>query len=380
MKPEKIASQMALNPDIVFLDHAAFSPMPKRTAMIMASFTKAKAEFGTLAPEFDFLEFWEEKMPQALQITADIIGGDPEGVGFTRSTLQGLHTVVEGFPWKSGNSLLINDLEFTTNSFVHQIIAKKNGLDLRVVKNHNGILQLEDFETLIDKHTKIVALSLVQFSNGFRAPIKEIAKLVHEVDGYLLIDGIQAVGAMPVDCKELGIDALAAGGYKWALGPFLTGYVWTTKELHELLVPSFVGWWSSENPLEMSHCDFIPAKTGRHYEPSPAWEILGMIESFKFLLEIGLQNIFSNILTVNDYLVERCEEANIEVYSSMVPDHRSGIINLGWSKMDAVKIVNKLKQQSIAVSPRAGRIRVSPHGYNTKEDIDRFIDVLITLK
>jgi cysteine desulfurase/selenocysteine lyase len=375
MKPAEIAAQMALEPGIAHLDHAAFSPLPKRTHKILTSLVDGKAKQGTLG--FNFEDFVQEKIPWGKQITAKLIGGDADGVAFTRSTLQGIHTVVEGFPWKKGDNLVITDMEFTTNSYVHQIIAQKYKLKLRVVPSHGGILKLEDFNRLIDDQTRIVALSLVQFSNGFRAPIKEIGKLIHEKGGYLLVDGIQAVGALPVHCEEMGIDALAAGAYKWGLGPFLTGFLWVTEELRQLLAPSFVGWWSIDDPVKkMSHCEFQPASTAQHYEPSPTFEVLGMIESYQFLLECEIENVWANIRTVTDHLVSRCEELGIEVYSSMVPDHRSGIVSIGWADMDSVKIGEKLRKKQIAVSPRAGAIRVSPHGYNSKEDIDRLVDEL----
>ncbi|MFX1513170.1 MAG: aminotransferase class V-fold PLP-dependent enzyme [Promethearchaeota archaeon] len=380
MKPEEILSQMALDPEIAYLDHAAFSPLPKKTNELLQGLLKGKAQFGTLAPEFDILKMLQEDIPEGLQLISNLIGGDPNGIGFTRSTLQGIHTVVEGLPWQAGDSLIINDLEFTTNSFVHQVIAKKYGLDLRIVSNENGILKLEDFEKLIDEQTRIVALSYVQFSNGFRSPVSEIAKLVHEVGGYLLIDGIQAVGAMPINCKEEGIDALATGAYKWGMGPFMTGFLWVAETLREILVPSFVGWWSAEDPFQMSHHEFVPNKSGQHFEPSPSFTVLGMIESFDFLLNIGLSNVFSNILAATDHLVKRCEEADININSSLEPSHRSGIVNIGWPGMDAVEIWKQLKQELIAVSPREGGIRVSPHAYNTEEDIDRLINALEVLK
>ncbi|MHA2369429.1 MAG: aminotransferase class V-fold PLP-dependent enzyme [Candidatus Hodarchaeales archaeon] len=381
MKPAEIAMQMALEPGIAYLNHAAFSPLPKRTYKILASHLDARAKQGSTASELDIKEYMEEKTPHGKQVIAKLIGGDATGVAFTRSTLQGLHTVVEGFPWKKGNNIVINDMEFTTNSFVHQVITKKNDLDLRVVPNHHGTLRVDDFERLIDEQTRLVAISLVQFSNGFCAPIKEIANLVHEVGGYLLVDGIQAVGAMPVDCKAMAIDALAAGAYKWGMGPFSTGFLWVTSELQSILAPSFVGWWSIEDPLEkMSHCEFVPASTGQHYEHSPSFESLGMIESYEFLLECSIDAIWNNIRSVTDHLVTRCEESGIQVYSSMVPDHRSGIVSIGWSNMNAIKIEHQLRKEQIAVSPRAGAIRVSPHAYNSKNDVDRFIDALTTIK
>jgi selenocysteine lyase/cysteine desulfurase len=381
MKPAEIAMQMALEPEIAYLDHAAFSPLPKRTHKLLSSHLDARAKQGTTASELDIKEYIEEKTPHGKQVIAKLIGGDATGVAFTRSTLQGLHTVVEGFPWKKGNNIVINDMEFTTNSFVHQVIANKNDLDLRVVPNHHGTLRIEDFAGMIDGQTRLVAISLVQFSNGFRAPIKEIANLVHEAGGYLLVDGIQAVGAMPVDCKAMAIDALAAGAYKWGMGPFSTGFLWVTSDLQSILTPSFVGWWSIENPLEqMSHCEFVPASNGQHYEPSPSFEALGMIESYEFLLECSIDAIWSNIQSVTDHLVTRCEESGIQVYSSMVPSHRSGIVSIGWPKMDAIEIYKRLSEAQIAISPRAGAIRASPHGYNTIEDIDRLIGTLTAIK
>ncbi len=379
MKPDEIASKMALNPQITYLDHAAFSPLPKRTKMVMERQLTAKAIHGTLSPEFSIQKFVGEEIPRTKGITAELIGGDVDGIAFTRSTLQGIHTVVEGFPWNFGDNMVINDLEFTTNSYVHQVVSKKQKISLRVVPNQNGILNIEDFETAIDSRTKLVAISLVQFSNGYRAPIEEIANLIHDVGGYLLVDGIQAVGALPVNCRELGIDALAAGAYKWALGPFGTGFLWISDEndFRRDLKPSFVGWWSAKDGIRnMSHCKFDPAPDGQHFEPSPYFEISGMVESFQFLLDIGLHNVWSNIKSTTDYLIKRCEENQIHVFSPIEPSQRSGIVSIGWHGIDPLRIAEDLHRQNIAISPRSGALRVSPHAYNSKKDIDHLIDAL----
>ena len=139
MKPEEIAEKMSVDPNIIYLNHAAFSPLPKRTTSLFHSLINDKAQYGTLGEHFQDQIWKEEYLPCIKENTSKMIGGHPEGLGFIRSTLQGIHQVVEGLPWKNGENIVITDMEFNTNSFVHQVVAKKNNLDLRVVENKNGI-------------------------------------------------------------------------------------------------------------------------------------------------------------------------------------------------------------------------------------------------
>jgi selenocysteine lyase/cysteine desulfurase len=265
-------------------------------------------------------------------------------------------------------------MEFMSNLYPWQALAKHK---LRVIRNRDGILRMEDFSEAIDTKTRVVAVSYVQYANGFRIDLKELSKIAHENDACIVTDAVQAVGQMPLDMSKLGVDFLATSGYKWLLSPISTGFLYVKKELFEELWPTIVGYRSDENPMQFGFREFQAAHTARRYEAGqlnfPGFA--GMNESIGLLQEVGVDKIRVRILSLVDRVVDGLKHStSVHVKSCLDEAFRSGILNLACRDPDSV--AKRLLQRGIVISVRGEGLRISPHFYNTESEIDKLVSEL----
>jgi selenocysteine lyase/cysteine desulfurase len=184
---------------------------------------------------------------------------------------------------------------------------------------------------------------------------------------------------MPVNVRKEGVDFLASGGYKWLLSPIGVGFLYVKKEHLEKITPSILGYRSDREVYDLYYRKLSLAESARRFEHGqrnfPGFA--GMMESMKLLLEVGLKEIQKRVWGLSDRIVEGARELGIETNSPINARNRSGIVNLGLQNSE--KLEEQLLSRGIVVSARKG-IRVSPHFYNTEEEVERFLSVLEELK
>jgi selenocysteine lyase/cysteine desulfurase len=239
---------------------------------------------------------------------------------------------------------------------------------------------MEDFVQAIDQRTRVVAVSHVQYANGFRINLEELSKIAHENNAYLASDAVQAVGEVPVSVSELGVDFIATSGYKWLLSPISTGFLYVRRAVFEDLWPTIVGYRSDEEATEFRFRELSLAHTARRYEAGqlnfPGFA--GMRESIALLQEVGLDNIWARIISLVDRLVEGLKRnANVKVRSYLEPEFRSGIVNLACQNPESA--VKRLEERGVMISVRGGGLRISPHFYNTEGEVDKLLSELNAL-
>lgn len=357
-----------------YFDHAAVGPLPTRTVEAANRVTEEKCD-GDL-----HWGSWEDTAEAVRNSIATLIGASVEEIALVHSTSQGIAIVANGLSYEKGCNIATCDMEFMSNLYPWQALAKRHGLELRVVRNRDGILRMEDFSEAIDAKTRVVAISYVQYANGFRIDLEELSKIAHENDAYVVTDAVQAVGQMPVDVSKLGVDFLATSGYKWLLSPISTGFLYVKRALFEELWPTIVGYRSDENPMEFNFREFQPAHTARRYEDGqlnfPG--LAGMKESITLLQEVGLEVIRTRTLSLVDRMVDGLKRnMGVQVKSCLDEAFRSGIVNLACR--DPESVAQQLLQRGIVVSVRGGGLRISPHFYNAEDEIDKLVSELNAL-
>ena len=373
---DELRAQFPVIKRYTYLNHAAVGPLPQRVLDEVSRINQDKGYSGGL----HWMD-WEEEAEETRKIIARFINADPEEIAFAQNTSAGLSIIANGINWEKTDNIVINDLEFPSNIFPWQIQAKRHGLVTKTVQQRNEELAIEDFEEKIDRHTKIVAVSHIQFSNGFKVDLQRLSKLAHENGGYVVTDAVQSLGQMPIDVKKLDVDFLATSGYKWLLSPIATGFLYIKKELIDEIEPSIVGYRTDENYHEYSYRTIRPALTARRFEHGqinfPG--IAGMRAAIELLDSFGIYNIEKRIRKLVDHLIADISELRgLKVLSSMKPEHRNGIIKVGGLD-NPDDVVKKLKEENIVISSRAGGLRISPHFYNTEKEIEQLLDVLSLL-
>ena len=368
---EKARSKLPVTGKYIYLDHAAAVPLPDSVVEAVRASTAQKL-YGDV-----FWDYWERTAETTRRAIAKLINARIGEVALIPNTSEGLGIVGNGLEYKPGENIVTSNLEFTSNSFVWQAVCKRHRMEFRAVPARGESLELGDFRTVVDKKTRLVAISHVQFSNGFKVDMKELCDVAHERGAYVVTDAVQSVGQMPVDVKHLDVDFLACSGYKWLLSPIATGFLYVRKDLIDTVYPTLVGYRSAGVPDGFTLRTFRPAKSARRYEHGqlnfPGFA--GMLEAVRFLTSYGIQHVETRIRKLTDRILEGVSRIkNASILSSADPSHRSGIVKLSCRNPELVK--KNLRRRGIITSVRAGGLRVSPHFYNTEEEIDHLLESL----
>jgi cysteine desulfurase/selenocysteine lyase len=365
---EKIREQFPVTKNKVFLNHAAMSPIPKAVADAMHKFVDESSDFS-----FDLKESEDSGKPDF----ARLINAKSEEIALVENTSVGMNIAANVLNAPHGSKIVTTDLEYP--SVTYPFLRKSMGLRVHYVKNVNGKILPEDVEKAVDDKTAAVAISQVEYVNGFRHDLRSISEIAHEHGAYLIVDAIQACGAIRVDVKRDHVDFLAAACYKWLLGPLGAGYLYVREELIEKFEPPYVGWASVRQEI-FNTVEFWDIWNPQYSQTASRFEVgssstvsfLGAREAIKLLLNVGIENVERRILKLTDRLIDSLEELGFKLQTPKGERYRSGIVNF---KIDnPQEIVEKLEKTGIVVSARANGIRVSPHFYNTEEEIDRFIE------
>ncbi|MHA1909093.1 MAG: aminotransferase class V-fold PLP-dependent enzyme [Candidatus Thorarchaeota archaeon] len=367
LNPDYIKDNFPSLQNMTYLNNAATGIPPQRTINAMQKYlenrVKAKGNFEETLEAFKNIR----------SNLALLLGGTTDSYGFAPSTSHGLNVFAHGIDYPTGSNIVICDLEFPANYVPWQHASKMYSAELRVVQSKDGRIVQEDLTDLIDENTRVVAMSLVQFGSGFRTDVNKLANLAHDKGAYLVADIIQAAGWQDINLEKWGVDFAAAQSAKWLIGPIGAGFVYIRKEILEEVNPRFLGWWSVENMNEFAYADRTPTTNATKFEVgSPAMiAYVGFKQSIKQLLEIPANERENAAIGTAEYLRTRLSEIGVEYYD-FPEENRSPIVSC---KPDNVEELNKeLKKNDIHCSVRNGRLRVSPHFYNTREEVDRLIE------
>jgi selenocysteine lyase/cysteine desulfurase len=306
-----------------------------------------------------------------------LLNVDPLDLAFIKNTSEGVGFVAEGYPWRSGDNLITAAEEYPSNVYPWMNLANR-GVEVRFVPSRGPRIALDDIRQRMDSRTRLVSLSFVEFASGFRNDLDAVGGLCRERGVHFFVDAIQGLGVLPLDVQRTPIDFLAADGHKWLLGPQGAGVFYVCREMVDFLHTTSVGWSSVVNYNDFSKIDFrLKPHAGRWESGTLNYAgILGLGASLQLLLDIGILAVEARLMEVTDYLCDRARSIGLEVFSGRFPGERSGIVSLLAPGRDLQQVKRRCRDASIIINHRAGRLRVSPHCYNTTEEIDRLIDVL----
>jgi selenocysteine lyase/cysteine desulfurase len=225
---------------------------------------------------------------------------------------------------------------------------------------------------------KLLAISFVQFLSGYRAPIQEIGEICRRNRCIFMVDAIQGLGAFPLDVRACRIDALAADGHKWLLGPEGCGILYINRELQDRVEPVEFGWTNVAKYNDYASRDMTLRQDAGRYECGTLNTIgcFGLQASIEFLLEVGVGKIAPVIRNLADRIAAGVESRGYRVLGDRTPENSSGIVSFRKPGIAAEEVVRILRSRGIATAPRTGWVRTSPHFYIAPAEIDRMLDAL----
>jgi len=358
-----------------YLNNASMGPVPKRTLGLLEKLNAEKAEPHTIDVEAMFGGLAKTRARVARLINAAV-----EEIGLTTSTTLGINVAAQALPLNSGDVVLVSDREFPANVYPW-IQLQSRGVVVEIVPTTSEGWPDEDrlLDRVTDPSVRALTISLVQFSNGYRADLARLGDACRSNDCFLVVDGIQAVGQVAIDVKETPVDLLACGGQKWLLSPFGTGFIYVRKDLVEQLVPTFVGWMAFEGTDDFSRLtdyDNVLLSDARRFEiiTLPFQDLIAMGESIELRLGIGVDSVEGWLREVREPLADACRGGRINVISPLDDTHSSSIVCVSPQRLDRCLV--KLKQESSVVALREGALRLSPHCYNTPDEMEKAVNII----
>jgi selenocysteine lyase/cysteine desulfurase len=355
-----------------YLDHASIAPLATPVRSTMEVFLDRQSE-----EPFELVH-WERLKTQVRGRIAELISAKPDSIAFIKNTTTGLGLVAAGLDWHEGDNVVGVDREFPSNIYPWMNLDRK-GVELRLHRSDDGRIDLPAMAAMCDQRTRVLAVSAVQFWNGFRIDLRTLRPALRGKDTLIVVDGIQAAGAMHIDLSDGPVDFLCAGAQKWLLGPIGTGFAYVGPRMLERLSPPIVGVDSVVHDEEYFTYDLTLKPDARRFEEaSPNYPgILGMGAAVNLLLRAGQPAVEREVLRLADRLRTELARLGYELLlKPRNPAERSGIVSFRHPRIVPAELHSRLRDAGVVISLRGDFLRVSPHYYNHDADLDRLLEAL----
>jgi len=360
--------------ETIYLNNASVGPLPERTRVTLEAFNRKRAAPHEL-PDRDLVA----TLAESRRLVAQLIGGSPEEIALTINTGYGLSLAARALPLRSGDIVLASNREFPANIYPWMLL-KDIGVTLELAPTTTEGWPDEDYlvERLSDPRVRVLAVSLVQFSNGYTVDLARLSTETRAAGVYLVVDAIQGVGQIPVDLRKTPVDLLACGAQKWLLSPWGSGFVYVRRELISTLVPSITGWMAFEGTDDFSRLtEYSDTLRGdaRRFEliTLPYQDFAGMNESLRLLLDLGIPRIQHHLQSLHQPVLSWAERSDARIVSP-IGDRGSGILCVAPQDLGAA--FGALRAARVVCSMRESAIRLSPHAYNSHDDMERVVEIL----
>lgn len=377
---------------MTFLDAACVSFAPQRTVRALKDFADFAARQDEANSSAHHIAM-DSKRHKAYDEAAKLLNADPEEIALIESTSHGLNIAAHGIELNPGDNIITTNLEFIQVALPWCVMRKEKQIDIRVCKTPDERFTAKDFEKLVDKKTKILVMSTLEWCNGWQSDMKEIGDMCQKHGIFLVVDAVQQLGITKIDTKACHIDLLAAGGHKWLNSPFGTGVLYVNKNSLSKIKQSYAGYlntsvpeggWGAywENPAAPAVNDWTFPETARKYEIGGTSNYCGAIalgESLGMVNELGIENIQEHVHEISTYCMDRIEEIGGTLITHRDPDRRGGIVIARlYDDLDTDRaILKKLHARNIFIAQRftdfVGGFRISCTYFNNKKDIDNMI-------
>jgi cysteine desulfurase/selenocysteine lyase len=360
----------------VYLNHAAAGVLPHRTAAVLTELVRGQEDAGLLG----FLSV-ESNLPRYRKSVGSFIGAAPGEIAFLRNTSDGANTIARGLPWEAGDEIILCDNEFGSNVLPF-LALREYGVAIRFVRTARERLTPEVLARTMSSRTKLVAVSWVGFADGYKHDLAGLSAVAHERGASFCVDAIQGLGAFPLDVRADGIDALYAGGAKWLLALPGVSFLYVSPDLQERLTVRWRGWRDVADIWNF--CDYEQpfAEGASRYEGGTQnfYGIAALDASISVLASAGTERIAAHVLALTEQLCAGLHSRGADLSTLRGDGISSGIVTFTQPGRDPVETGRALGRSGFVTTFRPSGIRVSPHGYNTEDEVAAFLAALDELR
>jgi selenocysteine lyase/cysteine desulfurase len=367
--------EFKLKSDLIYLNHAAVSPWPARTAEAVKKFADENMTGGSLRyPEW-------LKVESALRHQAGELLNAPSAkdIALLKNTSESLSVVAYGLDWRAGDNIITSNQEFPSNRIVWESLESK-GVEFREADLTSDPTPEEALFLLADESTRLITISSVQFGTGLRMDLEKIGNFCKSRDILFCVDAIQSIGALQIDVQEIKADFVMADGHKWMLGPEGLAIFYTSPESRERLKITQYGWHMVEAMGDYDRKEWALAQSARRFEcGSPNMiGIHALNASLSLLNEAGMENVEREVLKKSEYLFGKIRShPDLELITSDDDNRYAGIVTFRSTVVDNEVLFQHLTDNHVFCALRGGGLRLSPHFYTPVEHLSvalRLID------
>lgn len=362
----------------VYLISHSLGAMPRETFTLLTEYGETWATRGVRA----WAEGWWDMPLTTGNEVARIIGADEGTVVMHQNVSICQSLILSCFePTPKRNKIVYSELNFPSVMYVYEAHARENKLRIETVPSDDGItVSLDRYLAAIDEETLLVPFSHVLFKSGFLQNAKAITERAHEVGAMVVLDAYQSAGTVPFSVKDLNVDFATGGSVKWLCGGPGAGYLYVRPDLHHQLQPKTTGWMAHEEPFAFDTELRYAPDVRRFLHGSPAIPALYAAQAgYHIINQIGVDKIRAKSVRQTSLLIQLAEEAGFKVTSPRNSADRGGTITVGHP--DAAAITNELIKREFIVDYRPGAgVRISPHFYNTDEELELVINEMKTIR
>ena len=365
--------EFLLSEQLIYLNHAAVAPWPKRTSQAVIDFARQNTTSGT-----KYYPEWLQKEKQIrLQLKSLINAPSVDDIALVKNTSEALSFVAYGLNWQDGENIVSSREEFPSNRIPWQSLINQ-GVEFREADLSTSLSPEQALFYLVDRNTRLITISSVQFATGLRMDLRQIGEFCKKHNILFCIDAIQSIGAVEFDVQEYQADYVMADGHKWMLGPEGLGVFYTTPESRDKLELTQFGWHMMADIHNYENKPWKIHPTARRFEcGSP--NMLGihaLSASLSLLLEVGMAEVEQRVIANAEYLIEKIQQpSQLKLLSLADSNLKSGIVVFDHQTCGIAELFKHLQANDVMCALRGGGIRFSPHFYNSFDELDQALAI-----
>ena len=362
-----------------YLISASLGPISRRSRAMLDGYLDAWASKG--APDHVWFDDIFPRMAGLKRSFGALAGCDPDEVALTTNISIALSTVASCLDLSGDRrTILLSELDFPTDGHVWLAWARKAGAEVRFLRSPDGLtIPLEEYERAIDERTALVMVNRVLYRSSAIVDAKAVCAIARERGALSFVDDYHGLGIVPLDLHDLGCDLYTAGVLKWMLGGPGLVFLYARRALLPTLEPAITGWFGQADPFsfDLEHLSYHPTARRLEHGTPPAPVFFLAQGGIDIISEVGPAAIRARQGELTDHLIARADEAGLEVRTPMAREARGGVVNVKVG--DAEKICHQLLERDVCTDFRGDGLRISPHFFNTEEDVDRCFEGLRAL-
>ncbi|MEE2766182.1 MAG: aminotransferase class V-fold PLP-dependent enzyme [Pseudomonadota bacterium] len=378
LSKELIAREFPQLDGLLYLNHAAVSPWPHRTAQEIKRFAEENCRIGAR----DYLDWVRKETELRGQLQKLINAPDCRDIALVKNTSEALSFVAMGLGWESGDNIVSSSEEFPSNRIPWQSLEQK-GVELRQTDLNKQNSAEESLFEQVDSRTRLLTISSIQFASGLRLNVEKIGQFCRQRNVLFCVDAIQSIGALEFDVQACFADFAMADGHKWMLGPEGLGVFYTSPRARDLLTVTQFGWHMIEDPNDYANRPWEIAADSRRFECGST-NMLGihaLSSSLSLLLEIGLETVEAHVIENAQSLKDLIQsEPKLQLITATDPELVSGIVVFKHRNVKNESLFHHLRQNGVVCALRGGGIRFSPHFYTSKTTLERAVRLAATAR